>query len=184
MHLLTPRTKSLLTFCTNLGPEVAMLNSIQIMAWAKTTPTQLISTCSTLRQSGVPTPMPPTRGMPASMLITGRISEGNHTLTITRGNSALSGRPSTLCKPMPMAARMNIAVVSRMDGRNKSTTRSTTRCMRADRMRAALSLIVLTSTQSKIGGIPSGHTSNYSRKTEVGAEEVIKDSISSISQSF
>jgi hypothetical protein len=89
-------------------------------------------------------------GMPVFMLTIGKISEGSHTISNMRGSSVLNGRRKTLCKPMPMAAKMNTGADFLMDGRSKNIIPSTIKCTHAGKMRAVRSPIALTIIQRGI----------------------------------
>jgi hypothetical protein len=106
-----------------------------------------ISTCSTLKPSGVPTAMPLTREMPACMLTTGKISDENLMSSNTKENSVRSGKQNISCKHMLTDAKMNTDASFLTDGKNKSIIHLTTRCTLVDRTINAISLTVLIITQ-------------------------------------
>ena len=90
--------------------------------------------------------------MRASMLIIGRISEGNLMPLSTKESSARNGKPKILFRHMQMVVEMNTDVNFLMAGRNKSIILTTIRCTLADRENLALSHTALTFTLTKIRG--------------------------------
>jgi hypothetical protein len=101
------------------------------------------------------------------MLTTGKISEGNLTSTNTKRISAHLGKRRISFPPMQMAASMSTDANTRMDGKNKNTILSITKCMHADKLMCARSPTVPTSILIKIGDNLSVSTSKYFPRIEV-----------------
>ena len=101
------------------------------------------------------------------MLIIGKISEENLMFLIMKRNNALNGKLRTSFKLMQMVANMSTDASFLMDGKNKSITLSTIRCMLADRLNNVKNHIARTTTQKTTEDSLSKNFSKYSPKIEV-----------------
>ena len=94
-----------------------------------------ISTCSILRQSGVPSATKmttTTRGTSVYMHITGRTFDAKLTFIITQKISAQHGATRKRHEPTRMVAALSTDVASATDGRSKNTIFRTTKLWSAD----------------------------------------------------
>jgi hypothetical protein len=125
-----------------------------------------ISTCFTLRRSGVPTVIPPMLEMFAYMLIIGRILGESPIFTTMRRINALNGKPRILCKPTLMDVKMNIDASTPMDGKNRNIILLIISFMAVDNLKPVLSLIAPTSTAKRTKDSPLTNILNYFQRIE------------------
>lgn len=125
-----------------------------------------ISTCSISRQFGARTVIPSMQEMLAYMLIIGKTLEESPTfLSMTKSN-VLSGRLKTSFRLMLTDASMSIDALTHTDGKNRSTTHQTIRCMPAGNKTRAQSHIALITIQTKIRGWPLVSSLRFSPRIE------------------
>lgn len=105
-----------------------------------------ISTCFILKQFGAHIQIPIILEMHVYMHIIGRTLEESLIFLIMKKSNVLNGKPRILSKHMLMVVSMNIDVNFLMDGKNKNITHLIIKCMHADKLNNAKSLIALITT--------------------------------------